>query len=208
MRRRRAPKRGKRASATSSTAGALDVRALQTNPGPGAIHRFTRMQDFITLTKAAGDQGFGITFSLSGVSNYAEFTNLFDKYRITQIEITFLWQRGASDAVQRPILWYYQDWDGSTVPATSSEVMDRGNFHQIMFSEANPTRTVVIKRPAALLATALGAASPARSPWIDCTLPAQVHYGLYGWGAFYNTTTASGTVSYITRYTLEFQASR
>jgi hypothetical protein len=166
------------------------------------------MQDFLTLTKAAADSGFAITFSLSSVNNASEFTNLFDKYRITQLELTFMWQRGTSDAVQRPILWNYQDWDGSTTPATSGEVMDRGNFHQIMFSEANPTRTVVIKRPAALLSTSLGAAAPVRSPWIDCTLPAQTHYGLYGWGAFYNSTTASGTINYIVRYTLEFQASR
>jgi hypothetical protein len=199
-------RRGKKAGQQAS--GQLNVSTIARFPAPPALHRFVRCGGNVVLSKAAGDQGFAITPALNTCVSSGEFTALFDQYRIVKIELLFFWQRGASDAVTRPLLWFYQDWDGSTTPASASEVFERQSFRSFSFSEARPTFTVTINRPGVNMSTVAANTVTVRSPWLDCSTAGQVHYGLYGWGAAYNSTVASGDINYIPRLTIELRSSR
>jgi hypothetical protein len=160
-----------------------------------------------SLGKAASDQGYALTFSLDDAVSYSDFTTLFDEYRITRADITFWWQPGTS-SVQFPHMCTAIDYDGATAPGAYTDLFQYSSTHIAMFNTANTIHNVSVKNPGVSLSTFSGNAAPVRSPWIDCSNVSQVHYGLLLFVGEYNSTTASGAISYHVRYHLEFRTTR
>lgn len=176
---------------------------------PGTPHHFLRSMDFtLSLPKAAGDQGYALSFALDDLPSYTEFTTLFDKYRVDQLDVVFLWEHGTLTA-QPPCLWIAADWDGVSATPTLSSVMQYPGVRMHAFSVTRPTFQYSIKRPAVLQTLAGGSnGAVVRSPWLATTAPSVEHYGLIGFVNQYNSTTTSGTVYFSIRAHLSFLAPR
>lgn len=179
--------------------------------GPGATHTFLRSMDFtLSLPKGAVDQGYALSFALDDLPSYTEFTNLFDKYRVDQLDCVFLWEAGnAITTAQSPCLWIAADWDGVSGSPTLSSVMQYPGVRMHAFSYQRPTFQYSIKRPAVLQTLAGGSnGAVVRSPWLATTAPSVEHYGLIGWVNQYNSTVGSGTIYFSLRAHLSFLAPR
>lgn len=177
--------------------------------GPGAIHKFIRSMDFtLSLPKAAVDQGYALSFSLDDLPFYTDLTNLFDKYKVEQLDVVFLWEAGVLNA-QPPCLWIAADWDGVTGSPTLTTVMQYPGVRMHAFSLQRPTFQYSIRNPA-VLSTLAGGSNGAirRSPWLATTAPSVEHYGLIGFVNQYNSTTTSGTIFFTIRAHLSFLAPR
>lgn len=179
--------------------------------GPGATYRFVRSMDFtLTLPKAATDQGYALSFSLDDLPSSSEFTALFDRYRVDQLDFVFLWEAGtAITTAQYPCLWIAADWDGVPSSPTLSTVMQYPGVRMHAFSYQRPTLQYTVKRPG-ILQTLAGGSNGAvvRSPWLDVSAPSVEHYGAIGFVNQYNSTASSGTIYFSIRAHLSFQAPR
>lgn len=164
---------------------------------PTAVHKFVRYCADAAFTAGATDSGTSLSFSLSQVDDYTEFGNLFDQYRLTRVELTFSWVpfSGTTAATQYPTMYITADFDGSSTPATITEVQSRGSTKQFNFDTVNRTKMVTIDRPCTLSLASTGTAGMVRrSPWIDVAVATEPHYGIVAWFKNY-TTTVSGALS-------------
>jgi len=169
---------------------------------PGQVMRFTRCTVPTTLTKAAADQGYLLSFSLSQAIVPADFSSLFDQYRILNIELVFVWE--SASTVNVPIFYEAVDYDGSALaPTSASDAMTFSTCKIRPMSTQRPILSTLIRRPGTLWSDGAAAALVKRSPWIDMTTTTELHYGWNAWIAFFNSTTASGVLTYTARFDIE-----
>lgn len=114
------------------------------------IHSFTRMVQF-TLTGAVANPAYGVaTFALNALPNYAEFTSLFDRYRINFVKL--FWQLNvapeaqAAASSQYPRLYTFNDFTDVTTPTSMDEFRERQKTKMQMLSPRRPVITTC--RPA------------------------------------------------------------
>jgi hypothetical protein len=161
-------------------------------PSYTAPYKFSRSFDLGTLPRAAADQGYAYPFSLNQVPASTEFTTLFDKYRITSIDLTYTYWRtghpsGSTDEIW-PAMYLYMDDDDAAIPTTKSEVLERMSVQRVSFS---PTRqTISVKITPRWVQSRAGTSTnlaPVNS-WIDMSTPGVQHYGVKAWVDFYNNS--------------------
>lgn len=124
------------------------------------------------------------TYNLSALVNSQEFTNLFDQYRITFIVAR--WWLSVDPSAQTaaaavyPKLYWYRDYDDSTIPGSLNEMRENGRTKVV---NMHPSRPITIAfKPNTLLNVwntgfTTATQSPAWKQWIDCTNPNTTHYG-------------------------------
>lgn len=166
-------------------------------PPPGKkTYRFERTIAPSPLGTTLLDQGRGFSFTLGSFPGATEFTQLFDLYRMTSLEVTFA-LNVISAAQFMPVLHMLADYDTYTVPATFDTVLQRPH-KRVALTAAYPSFTFRIKpRVLAVVQTSSGTASSALVPasqWMDCNDSTVVYGGLVGWIENYNTTTATTVV--------------
>lgn len=154
-----------------------------------APYKFSRSFDIGGLPKAATDLGHAFPFGLSLLPNSSEFTTLFDRYRIRQVDVRItLDQRDGSGGVQRyPTVWAYMDDDDASIPTAKSSVLERQSVRPFTFSDAKNVYSVSIQPRWLLDGTSKASLAP-RDMWIDMSTPSVSHYGLKLWVDNYNTT--------------------
>lgn len=98
-----------------------------TLPPPGKkTYRFERTIAPASLVTAAADLGRGFSYTLGSFPGATEFTQLFDLYRMTSLEITFaLNVTPGTPYVFLPVLHMLADYDSYVVPATFDAVLQR-----------------------------------------------------------------------------------
>lgn len=163
-----------------------------------------------------------LNFKLSDVAGYAEFTSLFDRYKILGVQVKFitLTQSNFTSApaggagvtgYQIPQITYAPDYDDAS-SETLAATLER--------SEAK-TRTLIkplsvyLKNPK-VSSNCFGSGfyvPPAKSVWVDCVTPDVPHYGLKSHIWIQNNVVApSQAETYrfkvIRRYYLKFQGMR
>lgn len=126
--------------------------------------------------------GTALTFSqLPGV---ADFSNLFDFYKITYITFTYHMRiapdaQAAATAVY-PRMWYCVDYDDGAPPASLDELRERAKTKMVILSPHRPVR--IGFRPSVLAETYRTAVSTAYAPkwgmWLDADQTNVPHYGL------------------------------
>lgn len=177
---------------------------------PTAIHRFVRYAADVTLTAPAVDAGASYSLTLGAVLDSAEFTALFDQFRITMFEFTWTWAPyvAAVHASNFPTMYLSADFDGSTAPSVIADIQTRGSCKQVDFSDTNRTTTVIVKRPGVLGTVSSGSGRVTRSPWLDVALTSEPHYGIVTWYKNYNTVALSGVLTLSRRLHFELRESR
>jgi len=170
----------------------ITLKAAYTTP-----YKFSRSFDLGDMARpSVSDQGFAFPFALNQLPNVTEFTNLFDKYRINKIDLTFSWTLGdirATGATLHPIIYLYQDEDDAAIPVTKLEVFERQAMQRYTFSEAKNTITCSIKPRWIQSRGGVSTNVAPAGTWIDMATPAVQHYGVKGW-VDHMSSTAPNTI--------------
>jgi hypothetical protein len=123
------------------------------------------------------------SIQLSALYGYANYTAVFDSYRIDKVE--FKWTlRNASAAQQFPTIVIYPDWDDTTAPTTMGQVASHPRAKSYTLTSTKPCATLTIV-PKVAIATYNGVftgyGQNSQPMWIDCGSPGVAHYGAK-WG--------------------------
>lgn len=148
-------------------------------------YKFSRSFDLGDMARpSATDQGFAFPFALNQLPNASDFTNLFDRYRINKIDLTFTWTLGdvrATGGVLHPIIYVYMDDDDSAIPIAKTEVFERQAMQRFSFNETRSTLTTSIVPRWIQSRGGVSTNLAPRGSWIDMATPAVQHYGIKGW---------------------------
>lgn len=132
-------------------------------------------------------------FSLSNVTASSDFTNLFEKYRITGVKYNIRFQSNmanvASNAVMPIIHWCFDDND-ATVPSSLLDIQQKGGCRM---TEATTKGVTIMLRPKVSGMVYNNGISTGYSvvpkSWINTTYPNVQHFGIKFWvNNFYTGT--------------------
>lgn len=174
------------------------------------VQRFVRLGPLTASTSAA--VGLGLSFGLSDLVNYTEFTALFDRYRFLRVDLTIMPRDviSTSNTGSGEACYLYDciDNDDSTTP-TMNSMLEESNM-QVHSGFLPFRRTLVPTMNQQVTASGLSNISPPKT-WVDCATPGIAHFGykivvpqatLYGSGS-------SVPSWYITaKYTIELAHAR
>lgn len=152
------------------------------------VHRFSRWAAADTpMVLTAGAGALALTFSLDQVASSAEFTTLFDQYRLDRVVVHVSWSNTAlgsgtvnPDSITAPVLRYLRDYDDNTTPTDTAM---RQHSQTKQFSVARDQTYTISLKPAMLTPVYRGAASadgylPSWNKFIDCGRADVPHFGL------------------------------
>jgi hypothetical protein len=136
--------------------------------------------------------GGAMQFRITDVPNYTDFTNLFDQYRIDQvdIEISNIFNTASVGntlaGTVMPSIMYAPDFDDAVIPTTAASLMDRQRAKQWTFrGSGNPLRFSVKPRLANLTyrtgGTTVGYTVAPDSTWINQSFTDVPYYGCKIW---------------------------
>jgi len=170
------------------------------------VYPFTRIQQVGTISSSTSAEVFGsVTFALSSLPDYTEFTALFDCYRIVGVKVCFYPAFLDTTATTiYPPLYTVIDYDDASSLTTaamgeydSCQVVQTGQFFE---------RSLVPRTAVAAYSGTFTSFGQKALMWLDCGSPSVVHYGLkYG----LDISGAANTVwTVVAHYSLEFRESR
>lgn len=193
--------------------------ALMSLRGKVPTYHFKRMSDTGSIVlgsnqNAESQYGYvsnGLSFRLSqgsgsvdnnmGVHTPADFTGLFDRYRINKVVVRFKWSLDFSTGVippdnlltNCPILYLKRDNDDRS-PPTYDVMKQSADCKQVILS---PNKFVAISvRPSTVIDAGSGGSNVIKwKQWIDMADPSKDHYGIK-FGVLYPGLTAYGRLNY------------
>jgi len=158
-------------------------------------YKFSRSFEIGILPRAASDLGHAFPFGLSLLPNHLEFTTLFDRYRIRQVDVRISFDRGdSSGAPAYPTVWAYMDDDDASIPTSKTAVLERQSVRPFTFTDSKRTYSLSIQPRWLLDGTSKASLAP-RDMWIDMSTPAVSHYGLKLWVDNYNSGIVGARIS-------------
>lgn len=155
----------------------------------GIVHRFTRTVLSI-LTVASSPAAAGMTFKLSDLPNYSEYTALYDQFRIDKVIVTFEpvytdWSGSKSTADTQnfylPSIYTCLDYDDANSPLAVDDILQystekHGRF--IGIHKRILTPSILVQNYETDVSTAY---TPAFRRWVSSTDPTTRHFGLKYW---------------------------
>jgi hypothetical protein len=143
-------------------------------------YRFIQSAQGTTINNSTTVSTFSSqTVTLSLFNQYTSFTSIFDQYRIALVEVLYLPRANAITAgnVNYGLFATVIDYDDATVLASMAEALDFSN--SISAQAYLAQRRVFIPHVAeAAYSGAFTSFANVAAPWIDCSSPNVVHYGV------------------------------
>lgn len=154
--------------------------ALRKNP----VHNFVRTKQLTGITLSTVSDTVGtLTFNLSQLDNYTEFTNLFQRFRICAVKLKIIPYYTGNDAnptgtiYVMPNIHSVVDYDDSGTPANLAELLQYSN-HKMTRGGKIHGRYIKPAVQTATYETALTSAySPKWKVWLSTDDFATPHYG-------------------------------
>lgn len=154
----------------------------------------TRSTQWITMnydiTDGWQNTAQGRVFRLEDLPENSEFSALFDAYRITKVDLTFIPSGNVSDIGntyadasqlpnQIPTLYIAPDYDNAPASPDARNLLERGNM-KMLYLDKPRTFSVVPKVSTNVYngATGVGYAEAKPKQWIDCAYPGVDHNGV------------------------------
>lgn len=132
------------------------------------------------VTDGTNDSVGAKYYTLAGLPNYTEFTNLFDQYRIRELAVILTPQMttsqvgsGSAGFNTNCLLWV--DFDDVTTPANEAEALQRQNLQVLSVDQVHRFRFT--PRIAGAVYSGAFTSYATVTPWIDCGSPNVEHYG-------------------------------
>jgi len=201
------------------------LQVLNTSAGSGTL-TLTGGSWLITAGGASGTQyqSFGMPFSLNDITSYAEFTNIWDRFRLRGVSLELIpWEQTvataqsgvvASNGGMGVILHSVIDLDDAAAP-TASEVGVNSlqcypSYRMTNLAKVRSFRRFLRPRPsiAAASSGAYNAGTVASNKiWIDSAAYGAEFYALKGIFEIYNPTSASNVypMKVVLKYYLQFK---
>jgi len=171
---------------SSPTSGEFVINNLDTGAPPPWFKAFSTVIADPYASSLCYAFGMGTSFQLTDVPNSAEFTGLFNEYRIDKVVIRISpVSSGSFDETAASQASCYMCWDPNdgTPPATSAIMQERDTATLVDFSSGKEVFLSGTPRPAQQIytvgqATSYGYADN-KALWLDCTSPSDStpHYG-------------------------------
>lgn len=150
----------------------------------GKPYKFVRTFNSGELPILPADQGYATVFLLSALPNFAEFTALFDQYRIEKVSMTFvidIADGSLNSTTKWPRLTIAPDYNNQSAPSSEDTLLQYPQCQVYQFSEFNREVTVHIKPKVAatVFRTGITSAYTMQTPgWLDVATSDVPHYGL------------------------------
>lgn len=135
-----------------------------------------------------GEQGFAFQFNMSALPNFSEFSNLFDRYKITGVKLRVMFlansiEIGSPTQYSIPIMHHCIDIDDANPPTTETEILQKNNIKTKRLDRhfnvyLRPKCTMEVFNSVTTTGYAVG-----NSTWIDMASAAIPHYGWKAWVA-------------------------
>lgn len=158
----------------------------------------------------------GVTVGTASFPNVAEYTSLFDSYRIRKVEISMYYQSNSSSLgpqVSLPNISMVNDYDDSaSTPLQSLQQYD--SYRVIQFgnnSNNGCVKHVVYPKVETVVNTTGGTTLSLQMsrPWLDCATNNAIYYGVKGNYDNFNVASANiGFITFYVKYYVEFKNSR
>lgn len=161
-------------------------RIMRPRPVASQVHAFKRSANILAVTGAAGYAPYcnSFAFQLANLPNNTDFTNLFDSYMLSHVQLKFYLSvdpsaQTAATAYQ-PRMFYCRDHNDATAPATINELRERGDCQTRVLTVSRPV-TINIKPSVlgeALRTGGLITYIPKYKQWLPTANNDVPHYGL------------------------------
>jgi len=150
------------------------------------VHWFKRRAAALTIVgnNAVNEQYRGYTFQLSSVVNAAEFSALYDQFKLTGVLLTMYMHRNLGNAAVvnglRPRMYIVTDYDSSTAPSTFDELREYSNCKVWQFNDARPYKYFIRPKQLKEVYRTLTstATAPQRPQWLSTTHLDAQHFGV------------------------------
>lgn len=166
----------------SNSAGAMSLN----DGGIGNCSTIVQnLDDFGTI-----QGGFSMQFQLNACQEYSDFTQLFDRYKITGVKLKFMYQANSisnntfgSPSAPMPLLTYAFDADDAVAPPSRTSVQVKQYAREKLLNGNRPFSVYYKPRISKLVYNnALASAYTSSKPeWIDCGNVSVPHYGIKMW---------------------------
>lgn len=170
-----------------------------------------------TLTSIGGLTGYydvGVTqwFQMSDLPSYTDFTNLYDRYRITgvKLQITYLDNNAAVNGLSvLPVLNYAIDYDDNSVVASESAIQEKQDCKTKVLL-ANKPISIFIKNPRVQSAVLNNAgtfdAALLSKGYVNCSYPTTKHNGIKFWiSSIYSNASSQCAIRIVPTYYLSLK---
>lgn len=126
--------------------------------------------------------GYALSFQLSSAVNAADYTNLYDQYRIVAVEVTMMpaFSQVNVVAATQGRLFTAIDYDDAATPSGPNVLRPYQNC-MITNPWEKCVRTLVPRAADALYSGAFTSFGQQKMPWIDSASPSVQHYALKAW---------------------------
>lgn len=171
--------------------------------------KFSRVFDNGLIQSGASSSAFGYYFLLSALPGYAEFTSLFDQYRIDKVDIFLrsMNTKGLPSTLANGALSYMvlaPDYDDVSVPSGESAVLQKQNV-KILETGDDYLLTIVPHIAVAAYSGAFTGYDNVGPQWIDSASSSVQHYGWKYWMSAPPSASLSSTWHYYARVHLSFR---
>lgn len=185
--------------------------------GSTTNHYFKRTFVNSVSTSSAGILAIGKVFQFSQIPNAAEFSSLFDQYRINCVVAKIVWRSTGIGAIETvvnqqssaPILFDVIDLDDGNAPANRQEIVEYSKHHVTMFSSVKRYRTIKIypRNSNTVFRTGVtnAYALAQKGIWLDMAYQDIEYYGYKGWIDIQGTGTGMPINYFDIIYTVYFQ---
>jgi len=212
-RRRKQRNGGGRGAPRIPATGSAEITQARVAMRPvyGQVAHISRSNAYL-LTRAGADAGYFFDWSLSDVSNAAEFTALFQQWRLRGTHITFTWRSSNEANPARPSFTFAVDPFATAAPGSLNSLLERPN--RVWSPNANRTVLQLTVQARALSLTASGAGSGALV--ISALAPKGLYFPTSSTSLAYGSlllwiggwTTAGDNVEVRQTYDFEFRGSQ
>jgi len=165
----------------------------------GRSYKIARTFNSGELPTLPSDQGYATVFLLSALPNFAEFTALFDQYRIEKVSMKFVLDiaDGALNSTTKyPRIAIAPDFNNQNAPSSEDILLQYPQCQIYQFSATNRELSVDIKPmvAATVFRTGITSAYTMQTPgWLDVATSDVPHYGLRYYISNHNTTAFGST---------------
>lgn len=156
-------------------------RALRSR---NTVHSFSRSQEIGLIQTTSGIATLGkYTFNMGNMTNYSEFTNLFQRFRIVAIKLSIVpvWTENnlvPGTSFSMPNVHSVVDYDDSTTPGDLNELLQYSNYKRTRGHMVHSRYFKPAIQMAAYETTLATAYVPKWKQWLSTDDFATPHYGL------------------------------
>jgi len=175
------PPRQRRGRGRPANTGAIKRKMLRKKARTYRTPKFhfKRGAELITYNGTGTPVTTGFTFTLGSLLNVAEFTTLFDMYRINAVMLRFHYRLDPGSApygngASYPRMFSVKDYDDSNAPANVNELREYSNCKMKVL---NPNKPLVYKITPAIKSAVGVNSTPKWKQWLDCQFTNTDHFG-------------------------------